>query len=150
MQLSRSHFGSSGWLLVVISVCGLACAKGEKLNSVEGQVLYKSQPLGGALVSFHPKETRGINVAQPTGFTKEDGTFSVTSGPENGAPAGEYVITIICSEVIKPAKPKQEAFSMGTEETQDRLKGAYAERGLSKITVRIKSGVNKLEPFRLD
>ncbi len=37
----------------------------------------------------------------------------------------------------------------GMGETEDRLKGAYANRNASKIIVKIKDGPNQLEPFDL-
>jgi len=137
------------WFLVGLALCGLSCAKGQKFNTVEGKVLLKNEPLAGALVTFHPKGGDDVNAVRPTGFTKEDGTFSVISNQETGAPTGDYVVTIICTVPVKSEKPK--ALTMGVEEeTEDRLKGAYAERNASKISVTIKDGVNKLEPFNLE
>ena len=68
------------------------------------------------------------------------------TGDKSGAPAGEYVVTIICSEVIKPKDGK---ISTAAPETEDRLKGGYGNKDNSKITVQIKSGPNQLEPFDL-
>jgi hypothetical protein len=132
--------------VVLCSLCSLSCSGGGALTSVQGKVLYKGQPLSGALVTFHPKEGADMNVTLPTGFTKEDGTFTLTTGQKEGAAPGEYVVTVICSEVPKTAK---KVFSTGGPETQDRLGGAYAHREKSRITATIKKGVNNLDPFDL-
>jgi hypothetical protein len=145
---SRRSLSPLGWWVVVpLSLGGLSCSKStESLNPVEGKVLFKNQPLAGALVTFHPKGKTDMTTIPSVGLTKEDGTFTVTTGEKAGAPAGEYVVTIICSE---PVKSKPGVISTGPVETQDRLQGAYAERETSKITVEIKKGTNQLEAFDL-
>src|SRR5262249_38205865 len=107
------------WLLVPVSLCGLSCS-GSKLNSVKGKVLYKNEPLSGALVTSHPKGTDDLKVVRPTALKKEDGTFTVMTGEKEGAAAGDYVITIICSEVVQPPKG---TISTAPPEGKDRLKG---------------------------
>jgi hypothetical protein len=109
-------------------------------------VIHQDQPLAGALVAFHPEGPADIKVENPVGFTKEDGTFQLTTGQEDGARAGRYKVTIICSEVPKTAK---KGISTGGVESVDRLKGAYAEVEKSQIEVEIKPGTNQLEPFQL-
>jgi hypothetical protein len=128
-------------------VGGLACSGStEKLNPIQGKVLFKNQPLKGALVTFHPKGADDPKKERPTGLTREDGTFTVTTGQKEGAPAGQYVITIICSEVPETAS---KGISTGGVEAQDRLQGAYAMREKSTIQVEIKKGINELTPFEL-
>jgi len=126
----------------------LACSGGggAGLNPVQGKVLYKNQPLKGALVTFHPKGAANLNTLRPTGLTGEDGRFKVVTGEQDGAPAGGYVVTFVCSEEVKPKKP----FAMEVPEIRDRFRGTYANREASKFTVEIKNGVNQLEPFNLN
>jgi hypothetical protein len=134
------------WPVLLAALCCLSCSRGAKLNEVRGKVLYKDQPLAGALVTFHPKEGNEVTAVRPTGFTAEDGTFTLTSGQKSGAAAGEYVVTIICSELPKDAKKGMSTIGI---DSQDRLQGAYANRAASKITVEIKEGPNELAPFDL-
>jgi hypothetical protein len=108
--------------------------------------MYQNKPLSGATVTFHPKDNKDLKAIPPTGFTAEDGTFTLTTGDKNGAIAGDYIVTIICSEV---ANKDSKVISTGGQETEDRLKGAYASRDNSKITIQIKAGPNQLEPFDL-
>lgn len=133
-------------LAACVCLSGLSCSERDKLHPVQGKVLYKNQPLSGALVTFHAKGADDLKADPPVGQTSDDGTFTLMTGQKTGARAGEYVVTIICSET-PASKPGQ--ISTGEVETQDRLKGAYAERTGSKITVTIKPGNNQLEPFDL-
>lgn len=132
--------------VAVLCLVQLSCSSKPGLNSVHGKVLYQNQPLGGALVSFHPDDPSDVSLETPVGLTKPDGTFQLATGKDDGAPEGHYTVTIICSEVPKTA---QKGFSTGGVESVDRLKGAYANREASKIKVEIKSGANQLEPFDL-
>jgi hypothetical protein len=134
-------------LVVVVGLGGaLGCSKKATLNPVQGKVLYKNEPLSGALVTFHPKGNTDLKVVPPTAATKEDGTFTVNTGDKEGAVEGEYIVTIICSREPPGAK---KAFSTSGVETQDILKGAYQNRDSSKITVKIERGANQLKPFDL-
>ena len=150
---SRSH----PTRLVSLTLSGLVylgllgCSGGEKLNTVSGKVFFRDQPLAGALVTFHPKAAMNdVKVERPTGLTKEDGTFTITTGQKEGAAPGEYVVTIICSEVPKAdGSKKGKSFGTGDIDTVDRLQGAYANMAASKIVVVIKAGNNELEPFNL-
>jgi hypothetical protein len=132
--------------VVVFVAAGLcSCSGGDSLNPVSGKVLHQKQPLPGALVTFHPKNS-ALNAPRPTGLTKEDGSFTLTTGDKEGAPAGDYTITIICSEI---PKKESKVFMTGGVDTVDRLKGTYANMAESKIHVTVKSGDNLLEPFDL-
>jgi hypothetical protein len=136
------------WWLVLgacLSLCGVSCSGTGALHPVQGKVIYKSSPLSGALVTFHPKGSDDLKAVRPTGLTTEDGSFTLTTGEKEGAPAGEYVVTIICSEQIRP----KGGISAAPPETRDRLGGAYAKREASRIVVEVKSGANQLEPFDL-
>ncbi len=131
-------------LAFVLAMASIGCSEKAKLNPVQGKVLLGGQPLAGALVSFHPQDRKAD---PPTGYTKEDGTFSVMTGEVEGAKPGTYQITIMCQV---PVKTKSGGMSFGgTEETEDRLKGAYSNRDSSQIKVTIKDGPNQLEPFDL-
>jgi hypothetical protein len=135
------------WLVLWPALFCLACSGGgARFNPVQGKVLYKNQPLKGALVTFHPKGANDITTVRPVGLTGEDGTFTVSTGEKDGAPAGEYVVTLICSEEVKPKKP----FAMEMPEARDRFHGTYANRETSKFKVEIKKGVNQLEPLNLN
>jgi hypothetical protein len=124
----------------------LLCAScsGSGLNVVQGKVLYKGEPAKGAVVIFHPKGGEGQ--FNPSGVAGEDGTFSLGSGKNSGAPAGDYVVTVTWPEERSgPAKITMEQ----PPAPPDRLKSRYSDRDKSQINVTIKSGPNQLEPFDL-
>ncbi|HXG10539.1 MAG TPA: hypothetical protein VNK04_12325 [Gemmataceae bacterium] len=148
MPTRLSSLSSSWRWVVLLSALGsLSCAGGNKLNPVKGQVFYKGQPLKGALVTFHPKgAVDEVSVVRPTGLTKEDGSFTLTTGNQEGAPAGEYIVTLICPEEVTP---KRRTISTEAPDSRDRFQGAYADRTTSRLTAQIKPGPNQLEPFHL-
>ncbi len=133
-------------LVFLMSLLGLSCSSSSSLHPVRGKVLHNGQPLAKAMVTFHPKQGADLQTLPPTGLTNDDGTFTLSTGDKAGAPAGEYIVTIICSEEVAPKKGE---ISTGPPETQDKLNGVYANRDSSKIVVTVKPGDNQLEPFDL-
>jgi hypothetical protein len=136
------------WLPLLFVILGISCSSG--LNSVEGKVLYKGKPAKGAIVIFHPKGDNTINARKPSGYTDEEGVFTLSSTPgkpKDGAVAGEYAVTIEWPEEPKDAKPK-----FSTEPAPpppDRLEGRYADQKKSGLSAVITSGPNRLPPFEL-
>jgi hypothetical protein len=128
---------------------GAGCSSGPKLHPVKGKVMYKNQPLSGALVTLHPKDNNDLRVERPLGLSGQDGTFTVMTGQQDGAPEGEYVVTIICSAVPQADPKKAKPLGTGEIETVDILGGAYATAANSKIIVVVKPGTNELATFDL-
>jgi hypothetical protein len=131
---------------VLLGIFTVSCSSSEQLHPAEGKLLYKGEPLGGALLTFHPKGVDDVTLIRPTALTRPDGTFTVTTNDKNGAKAGDYIVTVICSELPPEAK---KGLSTGGVDAVDKLKGAYANRDNSQINVTIKSGPNQLEPIDL-
>lgn len=132
--------------LLSVGLLGASCSEAGRLSPVRGKVVYKGEPLAGALVTFHPKGDATPKTVPSTGLTKDDGTFALTTGDRDGAPPGDYVVTVLCSE---PVAGKKGAFSTGPADTKDRLQGAYSNRATSKMAVTVKAGENQLDPFDL-
>jgi len=139
------------FMFLIPVVCCVSCSSGTSYNPVHGKVLYKNEPIGGVVVTFHPKGKEKLPEL-PKGVTDEDGSFSVNTGKGEGAPAGEYVVTFYCPEKVeekagKKAPPK--GMAIKKFELEDRFKGAYASEVKSNFNVSIKPGKNPLEPFNL-
>jgi hypothetical protein len=133
-------------MLVAALACA-SCSKDGGLNPVQGTVLYKGQPLEGAVLTFHPKGGgKSITANLPVGRTGADGTFTLKTGDKDGAPAGEYAVTLVCPEEVKLPKGK---ISTAPPESKDRFQMAYANRDNPPLRAEIKAGVNQLEPFQL-
>jgi hypothetical protein len=135
-------------MLIPVLFC-LSCSGG-KFNPVHGKVLYKNEPLKGVLVTFHPQSEKKLPDL-PVGVTGEDGSFSLKTGKGEGAPAGDYVVTLYSpieqkDSSGKAVKPKGMAMQ---REMEDRFKGAYGDPLKPKIKVSITNGTNNLDPFDL-
>lgn len=98
--LARTLLKSTGLLVVAFSVLcmngcsGGATGAGNRLptHQVTGKVTYKGQALDGAHITYHPKDP-----AAPGAFAKTDssGNYSLRTYTDgDGAPAGEYTVTI--------------------------------------------------------
>ncbi|QDU58965.1 hypothetical protein [Aeoliella mucimassa] len=111
---------------------------------VSGKVLYKNKPAVGFSVAFHPMDKwEGAQFA-PSAMTDAEGNYTLHSYGENdGAPAGEYLVTFTWPKEI-PAE-----LSDDPPETIDQLRGAYSRKGRSKFMVTVEPGENQLEPFEL-
>src|SRR5207244_3219066 len=116
----------------------------------QGKVRFKNEAVKGAMVTFHPKDVDPVKSIRSTGVTKEDGSFTLTTGDKERAVAGEYVVTLIWPKETpgKAKKPLGTDWS-GVPDTPDFLAGAYADVSKSSFKVEIKPGPNKLEPFVL-
>ncbi len=139
-------------LVIPVLFC-LSCSGGGSYNPVRGKVLYKSEPIQGVVVTLHPKQAKEKLPDLPVGTTEEDGSFTVSTGKAEGAPAGEYVVTFIW---LQPAEEKQgkkkekpKGMVMAKMELEDGFKGAYGNEKTSTIKVEIKSGKNEIGPFNL-
>jgi hypothetical protein len=141
---------SASWFaLCLLPLAAVSCSSGEALYPVQGTVLHKTKPLSGAEVRFHPPSASHDLVDWPAGKTHEDGTFTLSTGGKEGAPAGEYKVTIVCLETPQFTPGKGVDLSTAGREPKDRLHGAYADPGKTRLTASVKAGVNQLEPFQL-
>jgi hypothetical protein len=146
MQALPSPLSLRQWLVLLPALCCLSCSSNSTLYPVQGKVLHNNQPAKGAVVTFHPVGVDEVKAIRTTGLTREDGTFTLTTSQQEGAPAGEYEVTFIWPEEVAR---KGKMISTEPPDTRDRLQGAYADRRKSKLKVEIKKGPNQLEPFHL-
>jgi hypothetical protein len=137
MQITR-------WkLLWLVPLCAIGCSQPRSLSTVEGKVLVKQEPAEGVLVTFHRKGADAVTTVNPSALTDKDGAFSLATGTEKGAPAGEYAVTFFWPKDVKARNPLE-----GTD-TKDGFAGQYVDATRSTFKVEIKPGPNKLEPFNL-
>src|SRR5205807_223736 len=98
----RRYLAFHPWLPLAAALLCVSCSG--RLNTVQGKVLYQGQPAKGAVVVFYPEDSQGLSAVPSTAITGEDGTFTLTSGKDGGAAAGEYVVTISWPEERPAAK----------------------------------------------
>jgi len=136
--------------VALLALLAVSCS-GSKNVSVRGQVLYKGQPIEGAVVTFHPQGVDEMKALRPSGLTDKDGNFTLSTASSEGAPVGDYIVTINWN---KPAEQPAGKKLMGTElppPPPDAFQGkSYASRGQSKLTAKVTPDTSTLEPFRLD
>jgi hypothetical protein len=136
------------WLLccAALALAGAGCGDGRRsVYPVSGQVFAgkDKKPAVGAMVVFHPVKEEG-QVYKPNGIVDDNGRFTLTTYVQgDGAPVGEYVVTLEWA----PAKKKT---GMKDADGPDLLKGAYSDRNnpkLSRFTVQ--SGANEVPVIQL-
>lgn len=133
-------------LCVLAALLGSSCASDSRkpLYPVRGKVFFqKARPAAEALVVFHPLNDPDPRKNWPEGFPRGtvagDGSFALsTYQTGDGAPAGEYAVTIVWS----PKNPDDRE-----RETPDRLEGRYSDPQQSKWRVTVKAEANDLQPF---
>jgi hypothetical protein len=144
----RRYLALSLWIPLTAALLCVSCS-GSRLHTVQGKVLYQGKAAKGAVVVFHAKGNDSLTAIPATGVAGEDGTFTLTSGKDAGALAGEYVVTITWPEEPPPVKDTPKITMERPPPPPDRLKGRYANRETSTLTANVKSGTNQLEPFDL-
>lgn len=127
--MTKSH----ALIYCFLSVPLLAGCSGSDGNSVTGRVTFKDgTPLKNAGITFTSKEAENI-VA--TGATDEDGKYFLSrKEPNDGAPAGNYVVTITAPP------PAGEGYSGKSAQPID---PKFTDRSKSPLTYAVKDGKNE-------
>jgi len=130
---------AAGALVLLMAGCG---HKGPKLYPVKGSVFINGEPAKDVNIMFTPvaPPEDGGTPLSPAAATEEDGSFRLMSfEPDDGAPAGEYQVTI--------------SFPMSRFNKNlngiDRLKGKYSNPKTSGLTATVEPKSNTLPAFNL-
>jgi hypothetical protein len=135
-------------LISTLLVVAIGCGGGDgrvKVYPVHGKVLVKGQPASNARVVFYSAAPATPNQKNPTpaGNTDANGEFRLESyQADDGAPAGEYRVTIVWPEPPPPS-------FQGMFDAKDRLRGRYSNPETSKLTAKVESGGGEIPPFDL-
>ena len=148
MKANMQKRQRTGVLCVVANLAmaaALGCGKAETqcVSTVPaiGTITFKGQPIPGAFVTLHPK-TPAENVPTPRASVGRDGTFEVTTFKGgDGAPEGEYVVTV---QWYKPIKKGSDILS-----GPNVIPPKYSQPKTSDIVVRIAAGQSELKPIKL-
>jgi hypothetical protein len=139
------------FVLVLILLLGAGCSSGgngKPVYSVQGQAFKGTQPMAGAVVAFHSLSAEDkTNIVRPNGTVAEDGSFKLTTyKPNDGAPKGEYAVTILWMD-----KAAGSEFVGGGESrvaAPDRLKNAYSNPATTKLRAKVTNSSSN--PVRLE
>ena len=138
-------------ILVAGALATASCGSDrESVYPVKGQVLLDGRPAENASVVLHPQGgSEQLERLRPHGRTDSEGCFQLTTYVAgDGAPAGEYKVTVTCpgpAPEMDPDHPDPEMAIMGP----DRLNGRYRDAGVSPLRVTVVKGTNNLKPFDL-
>jgi hypothetical protein len=135
--------------VMLSALLACSCGGAGTLYPARGTVLYRNKPIKGAVVTFHPKGVDDVTAQRPSGVTEEDGSFTLTTGKKSGAPAGDYVVTIVWLKEPEQPTGKKIINTEGPPDPEDLLQGRFADHKKSTITRQVKSGDNKIEPILL-
>jgi hypothetical protein len=133
-------------LFVLFSVAVGGCSEKKEdekpVFPVRGQLFVRDQPAAGAMVLFIPvNEPPDPKDPRPRAEVEKDGSFTLsTYGTRDGAPSGDYVVTVTWRGGVLPD---------GREEPEDKLHGRYATRAVSPLRATVKEGPNELPRFEL-
>ena len=109
---------------------------------VEGKVLVAGQPAEGVQVFLHPQDA--AQRGKPRGMTDAEGRFRLrTYHDGDGAPAGEYTVT-----VYWPA-PDNSSVPVEDQLPPDRLGGQFMNPNNSSLRATVNAGPTTLPPFAI-
>lgn len=110
-----------------------------KVYPVEGTLNVLGRPAGNAHVAFHHTDKARIGGLCPVGITRPDGTFRVTTYRSgDGAPEGEYVVTVVWPNEATMALEECCADPI----THDRFCGLYLDPAKSPLRATVRPGPN--------
>jgi hypothetical protein len=109
---------------------------------VRGEVFVQGRPAIGAAITFFPLQVEQPHEI-PTAVVGEDGSFRLTTvSAFDGAPPGEYAITITWCESYRDEGE--------TRSGPDWFRGRYAHPSWSGLKATIQPGDNHLPRFELN
>lgn len=132
-------------LQVMLLTCMIGCGGPRKADvyPVAGTLTVSGQPAANAMIAFHPLGKAGSQAALPVANTGRDGTYRLTTyGAGDGAPAGEYAVTIVWPDDSEPHDECEDVV------LHDRFKGRFADPANSSLRVTVGRGANDV-PLRL-
>lgn len=111
-----------------------------KVYPVEGKLNVLGRPAGNAHVAFHHVDKDRIGGLCPVGVTRPDGTFQlITYGGNDGAPEGEYVVTVIWpNESVSVDECCADPLNL------DRLQGLYFDPAKSTLRATVRPERNEI------
>jgi len=139
---------SSALVVSLFDVLAIGCAgshNGPQCFPTHGKILYDSQPLAEAMVVLHPldPDPDDENNQRPIAITKADGTFELTTlQPKDGAPAGEYTITV-------ELRDKRMDGDVEVRDGKNLLPARYRDPARSKLMYRVVEGDNDIPTLEL-
>jgi hypothetical protein len=145
MKAYRNRPTTKVAVTAILLIPVLGCDQGNKdrvtVHPVQGTIQYRGQPMEGAFVSLHPKN--GVERAPtPRATVAKDGSFIVTTYDGNdGAPEGDYVVTVQWYRSIRIGNDLVGGPNM--------LPQKYGSAQTSDVRIHVAAGQNQLNPIQI-
>ncbi len=99
---------------------------------VKGEVFVNGKPAEGAVIAFHPQERTDWKSTTSRGVVTKEGSFSLTTyAKDDGAPEGEYVVTVYWpARLLDPS-------GEGGDLPADKLENRFINSGKSKLRAQV-------------
>jgi hypothetical protein len=139
----RSAAGVACGIAICALLVGCGGDKGwPKRYPVSGKVLVDGKPAVRATVKFNPSGPHADGkLYAPSTFTDDDGSFRMTTFEAgDGAPAGEYTVTVVANYAVKDGQDVP---------VPDLLGGRYSDPKKTPLKVTVREEDNALAPFDL-
>ncbi|MDX1948296.1 MAG: hypothetical protein SFU86_23090 [Pirellulaceae bacterium] len=112
------------------------------VHKTVGTITFENRPITGAFVVLHPQGECLPAVPKPRALVQSDGSFVATTyEADDGAPAGEYVVTVELPAVAEVDGEYVRSANL--------LPLRYASEATSGLTVQVTPGENTLPPIAL-
>lgn len=107
-------------LCAVMFGCSSRHPEWPEVHPVHGKLTIGGKPAAGAYIALHARNNPAIEKYHPYRVADKDGIFRLSTFYQgDGAPVGEFAVTVIWPTPPKPGDDED-------EEGPDRLKGRYA------------------------
>jgi hypothetical protein len=131
-------------IVVLVGLAGCAKDSADGVYPVRGKILYNGRPVANAQVTFHPVNDATPKGVRPVGKVDKQGQFALTSFKDgDGAPAGEYRVTVVWY-LARQTRPVSDETA-----SANYLPPKYASVETSNLSVTVTPGTNELRPFEL-
>ncbi|VTS06907.1 hypothetical protein [Tuwongella immobilis] len=134
----------SGGILLVGMLLTVGCQDSlpprDPVVPVSGSVRFQGAAVAGGAITFHPAQSvENPRATRSLGSIDKDGNYQLTTyDTHDGAPPGEYVVTIYWPGKLPAGSPIGEV-------GPDRLKGKYANPKTTKLKATVKDSPNTID-----
>jgi hypothetical protein len=130
-----------------VALATIGCGKQNNhkpVFQVSGRVTFRGEPMTGAVIGFHPLNVSDLRAVHATSKADKDGHFSLTTyATGDGAPAGEYAVTIYWpGKRLKKVEPNEDE---DEELPPDRLSRAYSDPKSAKLRGTVREQPNTID-----
>lgn len=140
----RFDVGLLGVAMLSLTLAGCAEAKPDRaaVFPAKGTITLKGEPTHGAILALHPKTPLPAGVPSPRANVGKDGSFAVsTYDSGDGAPEGEYVVTVTWYKLIKNGEDSKIGPNV--------IPPKYGDPNTSDLIVKIAAGENAIPAIQL-